>query len=149
MNKIKVLDLILIELDRLNETIDLLTVEDLNKNNTFDKQTVFLALEYLCKLEYCKKTNNAYRITFEGQHYIDKNKFIIRSRPFLIDYLYKKLKIIALLLNTLFVLTLGYLTYKNSLKKNESSEIDLIENTLKIKKSDTTRIKEIDTLPIK
>jgi hypothetical protein len=149
MNKIKVLDLILIEVNKLNETVDLLTIEDLNKNNALDKHTIFLTLEYLCKLEYCEKINNAYRITFQGQHYIEKNKFIIKNRPFLFEYLYKKLKIIALLLNTLFVLTLGYLNYKNSLNKNESKEIDFIETTNTIKKSDTLKQNKSDTLSIK
>jgi predicted transcriptional regulator len=120
MNKIRVLDLTLLELDRQTNKGQLVTIEDISPNIQVEKSSILKALDYLTVLKYCEKTNNAYQITFEGEYFIDKNKFFTNRHPFLLEHYYKKLKIIALVLNTLLVLTLGWLNYINNKAKSKT-----------------------------
>lgn len=120
MNKIRVLDLTLLELDRQTIKGQLVTIEDISQNVQVEKNTIVKALDYLTVLKYCEKTSNAYQITFEGEYFIDKNKFFTKRHPFLLEHCYKKLKIIALVLNTLLVLTLGWLNYINNKAKSKT-----------------------------
>jgi len=138
MNKIKILDLTLTELSKQNNSDNLLTVEDLNKNIKIEKHALIQALDYLCSLKYCEKNSHAYKITFEGEYYIDKNKFILTGRPFLIEDIYKKLKMLALLLNTILVLVIGILNYKSNISKNKLMDD---KNKLEIK-IDTSNVTE-------
>jgi hypothetical protein len=128
MNKIRVLDLTLLELDNQTNKGQLVTIEDISPNLQVEKNSILKALDYLTALNYCEKINNAYQITFEGEYFIDKNKFFTKRHPFLLEHYYKKLKIIALVSNTLLVLTLGWLNYMNNKAKNNSQS----QNTVKI-----------------
>jgi len=124
MNKITVLDLTLVELNKLTNTGKLATIEDLLLNLKIEKNILLRALDYLQTLCYCEKNNNAYQITFEGEYFISKNSFIIKTKPFTFEYFYKQLKVIVLILNTLLVLLLGWLNYSVNKSKIIYQNVD-------------------------
>jgi hypothetical protein len=124
MNKIKVLDLTIIELNKLTCSGVLTPIEDLQLNLNIEKHGLLRALDYLCILGYCEKINNAYQITFAGEHFISKNTFIIKTKPFTFEYYYKQLKVIALVLNTLMILSIGWLNYSVNKSRNNYQKVD-------------------------
>lgn len=138
MGKIKDLDLTLFELKKLTSNGNLVTVEDLNINLPIEKQLLIRVLEYLNANKYCEKISNAYKITFDGEYFIEKNVFILKNRPFLLEYLYKKIKFTAFILNTILVLTLGILNYSINKSKNEIP--NKIQNSKVNESQDNTKV---------
>lgn len=137
MNMIKDLDITIHTLNRLTNKGTLVTIEDILQQTNIERHSQLRILEYLNKCNYCEKVSNAYKITFEGEYLIDRTIFPFKNRPFLYDKIYKQIKFLALLLNTLLVLLLGVLNYQinkergkvekpkiNKMIENKASKMD-------------------------
>ncbi len=154
MKKIKELDITITSLNKLSKSVEFATVEDIMQQTQIEKQLQLRILEYLNKSNYCEKVSNAYKITFEGEYLIDKTIFPFKNKPFLAEKIYKQIKFMALLFNTLLVLAIGVLNYqinKGKAKENKKvinkQQIDTVSDSFKTK-NDRTNIKN-DTANIK
>ncbi|MBK7214816.1 MAG: hypothetical protein IPH88_16310 [Bacteroidales bacterium] len=136
MGKINDLDLTLCELNKLTSQGSMVTIEDLLQHIEIEKHSLIRILDYLDAHNYCEKTNNAYRITFDGEYFIEKNIFIFRRKPFMLEYIYRNIKFVAYLMNTLLVLALGYLNYgvnKAKVESQSKTQAIVSDSTIKIK----------------
>lgn len=124
MNKIKILDKVLLSLNKLTNNGQITTVDDLSNDCNIKISETERAIEYLIKTDYCKNNNNGLEITFEGQYFIQKSFFPFKNKPFKFENFYKKLKFIAVFLNALLILTLAIITFfiKNSKTQDTSEE---------------------------
>jgi hypothetical protein len=146
MNKVTTLDRTLIELGKQTHNGESVALEDLKNKLKIEKPTLLRALDYLTSLNYCEKKNDAYQITFEGEYFIDKTIFIFKRRPFLFKRFYTKLKVIALISNTLLVLSLGVLNYLNNINKRTAENQNTPMNKSKLEKANSPIQKKLDTL---
>lgn len=151
MNTINTLDKTIITLHKMSSS-KVITLEDISTKSLIDKQKLSLALNYLCRRNFSENINGNYHITFEGEHFIETNKFVFKNRPFFIENIYKKFKIIALILNSLLILSIGVLNYMNNVSKvnNEKKHSKTTEKINEISiKIDSNKTK-IDTIkPVK
>jgi hypothetical protein len=145
MKKIKELDITITLLNRLTSNGTLVTLEDVILQANIERHLQLRILEYLTNCNYSEKVSNAYKITFEGEYLIDKTIFPFKNRPFLAEKMYKQIKFIALLSNTLLVLFLGVLNYqinKEGERLNKEKEIQNAKTEIQIdKENDGGKIK--------
>jgi hypothetical protein len=95
------------------------------------------SMEYLKKIGLCDSNSNAYSINFEGEIFIEETPFWIRKRPFLYRKRAKELKIVAIGVNALAILTLSILSFG---KKNKNSEKEKIKSEQNITAKDSLKI---------
>lgn len=126
-------------LDKILSCLDkngISTISDLARISDIDKNDISIILDFLCEENFCIKEDNSYQISVGGKMFLERPIWPYKNRPYQFESLYKRIKYLALLLNALLILFLGFATFLKDSKKdvapnNKDIEVIKTEDSLK------------------